>query len=58
MFDGIVRRSERYIASGFSAFSPIRNATVGEVGLTIRSKCSKAAACSCAITVRTFWAWP
>src|SRR6185312_17072761 len=31
MFDGIVRTSETYIASGFSARSPILNATVGEV---------------------------
>ena len=58
MFDGIVSRSERYMASGFSAFSPMRNATVGDVGLTSTSKRSKAAACSCAITVRTFCAWP
>ena len=58
MFAGMVRRSERYMASGFSAFSPMRKATVGEVGLTIRSKRSKTAACSWAMTVRTFWAWP
>ncbi len=58
MQDGIVSRSDRYIASGFAAFSPTLNATVGEVGETSTSKRSKAAACSRAITVRTFWAWP
>ena len=58
MFDGIVRTSERYIASGFSAFSPSLKATVGEVGLTRTSNCSKAAACSSAITVLTRCAWP
>ena len=38
MFGGIVRTSQRYMASGLSAFSPIRKATVGEVGLTSTSK--------------------
>ena len=38
MFGGIVSTSERYIASGFSAFSPSLKATVGDVGLTRRSK--------------------
>jgi hypothetical protein len=53
-FEGIVSRSEMYIASGFSAFSPSLKATVGAVGLTSRSNRSNAAACSCAIIVRTF----
>ena len=46
MYDGIVSTSERYIASGSAAFSPSLNATVGDVGETITSKCSNAAACS------------
>ena len=58
MFGGIVRTSARYIASGFSVFSPSLNATVGDVGLSSTSKSSKAAANSSLITVRTFWAWP
>ena len=58
MHDGIVSRSEAYIASGFAARSPIVKATVGEVGVTSTSKRSKAAACSRLISVRTFCAWP
>jgi hypothetical protein len=58
MFDGIVSTSERYIASGFAVFAPSSKATVGEVGETRTSKSRKAAACSCAITVRTFCACP
>src|SRR4249919_1647263 len=54
MHEGIVSRSDRYIASGSAAFSPSLKATVGDVGETIRSKRSNAAACSCAISVRTF----
>ena len=38
----IVKMSDRYIDSGSSIFSPIRNATVGLVGVRIRSTCSKA----------------
>ena len=38
MQDGIVSRSERYIASGSAAFSPSLNATVGDVGETSTSK--------------------
>ncbi len=34
--------SERYICSGSSLFSPILNAAVGEVGVTIASTVSKA----------------
>ena len=41
-----------------AVFAPSSNATVGEVGLTSTSKRSNAAACSRAITVRTFCAWP
>jgi len=41
-FAGMVNTSERYIARGSSAFSPIRNAVVGEVGDTSTSKDSKA----------------
>ena len=55
---GIVKRSERYMASGSADFSPSLNATVGEVGETSTSNRSNAAACSRAITVRTFWACP
>ena len=58
MQDGIVSRSQRYIASGSAALSPIGNATVGEVGETSTSKRSNAAACSRTISVRTFCAWP
>jgi hypothetical protein len=58
MQDGIVSRSERYIASGSCAFAPSGNATVGEVGETSTSNFSNAARYSAAITVRTFWAWP
>jgi hypothetical protein len=39
---GMVNTSERYIASGSSARSPIRKAVVGEVGDTSTSKDSKA----------------
>ena len=58
MLGGMVRTSEAYIASGSCVFSPSLKATVGEVGLTIRSKRSNRAACSRAMTVRTFCAWP
>ena len=58
MHDGIVSRSDAYIASGSSARSPIGNATVGEVAETIRSKRSKTAACSRMIIVRTCCALP
>jgi hypothetical protein len=54
MFEGIVSTSARYIASGLAVFSPSLNATVGDVGDTSTSKSRKAAACSSAITVRTF----
>src|SRR5919205_618669 len=56
--DGIVSRSERYMASGFSVRSPSLNATVGEVGETRTSKRSNAASCSRWMIVRTFCAWP
>jgi hypothetical protein len=56
--DGMVSRSDAYIASGSAAFSPIRNATVGEVGQTSMSKRSNASACSRMISVRTFCACP
>src|SRR5438270_3904275 len=58
MHDGIVSRSERYMASGFSVRAPRGKATVGDVGDTSTSKRSNAAACSRAITVRTFCACP
>ena len=58
MQDGIVSRSDAYIASGSAARSPIGNATVGEVAETIRSNLSKTAACSRMITVRTCCALP
>ncbi len=56
--DGIVSRSEAYIASGSATRSPIRNATVGEVGETSTSKRSNTSSCSRLITVRTFCAVP
>ncbi len=43
-FAGIVKMSLRYIAIGSSAFSPIRNAVVGDVGEIRMSKRSKARA--------------
>ena len=52
--DGIVSRSAAYIASGLAVRAPSSKATVGEVGLTSRSNCSNAAACSSRMTVRTF----
>ena len=55
---GTVRTSERYIASGLAVRSPSLNATVGEVGVTIKSTCSKAARKSSAICVRTRCALP
>src|SRR5947208_390999 len=58
MCGGIVSTSARYIASGFSVFSPSLNATVGDVGLNRTSNRSNAAANSRPITVRTFCAWP
>src|SRR5262249_41512078 len=45
MLDGIVSTSARYMANGFSVFSPRRNATVGDVGLTSTSKRSNSASC-------------
>src|SRR5256885_2987109 len=56
MFGGIVSTSARYIASGLPDFSPILNATVGEVGLTSTSNRSNADSNSRAITVLTFCA--
>ena len=41
-FAGIVKMSDRYMASGSSVFSPIRNAVVGDVGETSTSKRSNA----------------
>ena len=57
-FAGIVVRSFRYIASGSSMRSPIRNAVVGAAGLTSTSAFSKAEAKSRWISVRTLWALP
>ena len=56
--EGMVNTSDRYMASGFSVFSPSRNAVVGDVGETRRSNRSNKESCSCLISVRTFWAWP
>ena len=55
---GTVQASARYIAHGSSVRSPSLNATVGEVGVTIRSTFSNASRKSSAIFVRTFWARP
>src|SRR6516162_9271340 len=57
MQDGIVSRSERYIAMGSAVRAPSGNATVGDVGETSASNVSNSASCSCLITVRTFCAW-
>ena len=43
-FAGIVKMSFRYIAIGSSAFAPIGNAVVGDVGDTSTSNASNAAA--------------
>src|SRR5262249_11892462 len=56
--DGIVSRSQAYIASGSAALSPIGKATVGEVGVTIASNLSRASRCSRMRSVRTFCACP
>ena len=37
---GTVQKSSRYMDSGSPVFSPSGKATVGEVGVTIRSTCS------------------
>src|SRR5579864_533950 len=58
MHEGMVRRSDAYIASGSAVRPPSSKATVGDVGVTSTSKRSNASACSRAITVRTFCAWP
>ena len=50
--------SHRYIASGSAARSPIGNATVGEVGETRTSNREGALEMLCAMSVRTFCAWP
>ena len=57
-FTGTVRTSDAYIAQGSSTRSPIRNATVGEVGDTTRSTSANAASKSPRMRVRTFWAMP
>ena len=46
------------MASGLAVRSPSLNATVGDVGVTIRSTFSNAARKSSAIFVRTRWARP
>ncbi|CFE44316.1 Uncharacterised protein [Mycobacterium tuberculosis] len=56
-FSGSVHRSNKYIASGSSTFSPSRNAVVGVVGDTSTSTDRYAASRSRAISVRTFCAW-
>jgi hypothetical protein len=55
---GTVSTSDAYIAHGSSTRSPIRNATVGDVGMAIRSHAPNAASKSSRIRVRTFWAMP
>ena len=55
---GTVQKSLRYIASGSASFAPSSNATPGAVGVTMKSKCSKAVAKSSAIFVRTRCARP
>ena len=55
---GTVRTSDAYIAHGSSTRSPIRNATVGDVGIAIRSQSPNAASKSSRMRVRTFCAIP
>ena len=50
---GTVQKSLRYIDHGSPVFSPSPNATVGRVGVTMKSTCAKAASKSWAIFVRT-----
>src|SRR5262249_9081380 len=57
-FTGTVHTSHRYIASGSFAFSPILNATVGDVGDNNTSKLSYARSKSRMINVRPRCAWP
>ena len=52
----IVKMSERYICNGSSDFSPILNAAVGVVGVTMASTFSNAFKKSLRINVRTFCA--
>ena len=52
-FADIVKISERYIVSGSFDFSPILNAGVGEVGVTIASYFLNALSKSCFINVLT-----
>jgi hypothetical protein len=56
-FSGSVHRSNRYIASGSSTFSPSGNAVVGVAGEISTSTFLYASSRSLAIIVRTFWAW-
>ena len=57
-FTGTVSTSEAYIAHGSSTRSPMRNATVGDVGVTTRSTPAKASSKSARMRVRTFCAMP
>ncbi len=52
-FAGTVNTSFRYIAIGSSLLSPIAKAAEGAVGAKMQSTRAKAAAKSCAISVRT-----
>ena len=58
MLDGIVHRSDMYIASGSAVRSPCLNAVVGVEGDTSTSTWVKAASKSSAIRRRTFCAEP
>ena len=53
-----LRRSREPLEIASSVFAPRGKATLGEVGVTIRSTFSNAALKSSAIFVRTFWARP
>ena len=55
---GIVKTSERYIASGLLVFSPNLNATDGAVAPSSRSASRYADRKASIIWVRTFSAWP
>ncbi len=55
---GTVQKSLMYIDHGSPVFSPSPNATLGLVGVTMKSTCAKAASKSCTIFVRTRCARP
>ncbi len=55
--DGMVHRSDRYIANGSAALAPMAKAVVGVVADSSTSKDAYAASKSLMMSVRTRWAW-